>query len=176
MLYIVTGGAGSGKSEYAEKLAGELFDVQRKSDSSGKKIYLATMHYDPKDEEDMRRIMRHRVLRSGKGFLTEEQETNVDRIEAAESDVVLLEDFSNLTANTIFSEGSSADAAVESVLRLSKKTAALVVVTGEIACDIPNYEESVTQYIAAYTRACASLAENADHVTEVVCGIPLRIK
>ena len=64
MIHLVTGGSGSGKSAYAEKLVTE----QYKGDS---KYYIATMQVY--DEEGKARIERHRQMRSGKGFTTIEQ-------------------------------------------------------------------------------------------------------
>lgn len=64
MIHLVTGGSGSGKSAYAEKLV----TAQYKGDS---KYYIATMQVY--DEEGKARIERHRQMRSGKGFTTIEQ-------------------------------------------------------------------------------------------------------
>ena len=64
MFTLVTGGAASGKSEYAESLALRL---------PGRRIYLATMR--PADPESLARINRHRLLRQGRGFDTLERYT-----------------------------------------------------------------------------------------------------
>ena len=61
MMILVTGGASSGKSAYAEQLACSL---------PGSRYYLAAMK--PFGEEGARRIARHRALRAGKGFVTVE--------------------------------------------------------------------------------------------------------
>ena len=55
MIALVTGGASSGKSAYAESLACAL---------PGPRFYLAAMK--PYGEEGARRIARHRALRAGK--------------------------------------------------------------------------------------------------------------
>ena len=69
MIHLVTGGSGSGKSAYAEKLVTE----QYKGDS---KYYIATMQVY--DEEGKARIERHRQMRSGKGFTTIEQPAYIE--------------------------------------------------------------------------------------------------
>ena len=69
MIHLVTGGSGSGKSAYAEKLVTE----QYKKDS---KYYIATMQVY--DEEGKARIERHRQMRSGKGFTTIEQPAYIE--------------------------------------------------------------------------------------------------
>ena len=61
MIVLVTGGASSGKSAYAERVACSF---------AGERVYLAAMK--PFGEEGARRIARHRALRAGKGFSTVE--------------------------------------------------------------------------------------------------------
>lgn len=136
MIHLVTGGSGSGKSAYAEKLVTE----QYKGDS---KYYIATMRVY--DEEGKARIERHRQMRSGKGFTTIEQPacieealTKIDKWEEkqcvavqeekegkqhiAEQEekqcVALVECMSNLAANEIFQEEEIRPyAAVERILK-----------------------------------------------------------
>ena len=66
MLYLVTGGSGSGKSEYAEKLAVHL--RERLGSEAGRLYYVATMY--SYDRECDKRIARHRLMRRDKGFST----------------------------------------------------------------------------------------------------------
>ena len=63
MFYLVTGGSGSGKSEYAESLI--------TSSPFSERIYLAAM--EALGEEGSKRVLRHRRLRLGKGFSTFER-------------------------------------------------------------------------------------------------------
>ena len=67
MLHVVTGGSGSGKSEYAEKLIAES--------ALHRRIYVATMMVW--DDEGRKRVRRHREMRSGKGFITIEHYTGL---------------------------------------------------------------------------------------------------
>lgn len=67
MQYLITGGSGSGKSEYAEGLSLSL--------AGKKRIYLATMRIW--DGEGRARVQRHRRMRSGKGFYTAERYTDL---------------------------------------------------------------------------------------------------
>ena len=62
MLHLITGGSGSGKSEYAER--------QVQESGAGKRIYIATMI--PYGEDGRQRVERHRRLRSEKNFETVE--------------------------------------------------------------------------------------------------------
>ena len=63
MLYLRTGGSGSGKSEYAEKLA---VSMHQKGLAAGGLFYIATMY--PYDGECEERICKHQAMRKGKGF------------------------------------------------------------------------------------------------------------
>ena len=90
MLVLVSGGAASGKSEFAESLIVRA--------GHAKRTYIATMEL--RDAEDMRRAARHRAMRAGKGFITLECPRGL--IEAPlpqEGGSALLECMSNLVAD-----------------------------------------------------------------------------
>lgn len=70
MLIMVTGGSGSGKSEFAERCCMEL--------CPGEKIYIATMQ--PFGKEGAARIQRHKKLRAGKHFQTVECYTGLEKL------------------------------------------------------------------------------------------------
>lgn len=76
MLHVVTGGSGSGKSEYAEKLIAES--------ALHRLIYVATMMVW--DDEGRKRVRRHREMRSGKGFITIEHYTGLSSLELSTCD------------------------------------------------------------------------------------------
>ena len=69
MIHLVTGGSGSGKSEYAENW------LTGRNKKDGTYIYIATMQ--PYTEETMKKIERHHRLRAGKGFRTLEKYTDL---------------------------------------------------------------------------------------------------
>lgn len=99
MIHLVTGGSGSGKSEYAENWLMEQ--------SGGQKdllplIYVATMM--PYTEETKKKIERHHRLRAGKGFRTIEKYTDMYKVQVPENKGILLECISNLTANELYRE------------------------------------------------------------------------
>ena len=71
MMILVVGGAGSGKSEYAENLIGSLAE-------GGRKYYIATMKCS--DDESLRRVEKHRLMRKGKGFITIEQPVDIEKV------------------------------------------------------------------------------------------------
>ena len=168
MLTLVSGGAASGKSEYAESLL---------SDTTHEKIYIATMQ--PFGKDSAVKIARHHALRAGKGFQTLERYRNLEELEVPENCAVLLECMSNLVANECFSEAGF-DNAVQRILRgiehISKSTAEFVVVTNEIFSDGETYDRETAEYIEVLAGVNKELASCADRVIEVVCGIPINWK
>lgn len=183
MMILVIGGSGSGKSSYAEKTAVSIAQIETSHKTDMTKYYLATMKVY--DEEGRRKIERHRQLRSGKGFLTIEQLTEIsealEKMEAG-SRTVLLECVSNLTANEMFveTEAKSEIQVTEKVIKgieiLKEKTTHLVVVSNNIFEDVITYDETTMEYIHAMGKINRKLAALADKVVEVVAGIPIDIK
>ena len=81
MFFVVTGGSGSGKSAFAEKLTASL--------GEGRRIYIATMMCF--DEEGKKRISRHRAMRADKHFETLERYTDLCGLEVPADSILLLE-------------------------------------------------------------------------------------
>lgn len=181
MFAVVTGGSGSGKSEYAENLLLAL-DEQTKKGEPMERFYIATMF--PFDEETHKRIERHRNMRKGKGFDTIEcyvglkKQTLPSRSERKPS--CLLECMSNLTANEFYREdGAGAHTADEILLGIQHLTEIcehVVVVTNEVFSDGIIYDPSTMEYIEVLAEINRRMAEKADQVTEVVYSIPVHLK
>lgn len=177
MIWLITGGSGSGKSEYAEKLACRLAEEEgkQKQEPVGK-LYLATMQNDGAEARE--RISRHRRLRQGMGFVTVEAPYGVDTVEAY--DIVLLECVSNLAANLMFGKGMSADETaaeiINQVKHLSERHPHVVVVSNEIFSDGVLYDRETMEYVRGIGLANRRLAKLADHVCEVVYSIPMYVK
>lgn len=197
MIHLVTGGSGSGKSEYGEGLILDIPD--------GERFYIATMESSGREAE--RRIARHRKLRAGKGFLTIERPRDLGGLilpgEGRKN--VLLECVSNLAANEMFGGGAcgSAESAgetgacglaepaqetgpdrlaelarriVSDIRSLARQADHLVIVTNQVGEDGCCYDRETRTYIALVGRVNQELAKLADQVTEVVFGIPVIVK
>lgn len=166
MLFLVSGGAGSGKSEYAENLL--------LAHSTGPRIYLATM--EAWGEEGQARVARHRGLRRGKGFVTLEQPRELYRAAIPLGSSVLLECLSNLCANECFGPRGfdcaleRMEAGIEHVLHRAEN---LVIVTNELFSDGISYQLETEEYLKILAQLNRHLAQKADFVYEVVCGIPI---
>ena len=164
MLVLVTGGSGSGKSEFAENKAMSLGE---------NRTYIAAMK--PIGEEAQKRIERHRALREGKGFETVERYTDIKNLDV--SGTAILECMSNLLANEMFS--GSGENAVSEILAgvdaLMKKCGNLVIVTNEVSSDGMDYGGETEKYMKNLGALNCFLALKADEVYEVNCGIARKI-
>lgn len=168
MLVLVTGGAASGKSELAERIACGL----------GKhRVYVATMAV--RDQEDQMRVDRHRALREDKGFVTIECPAGLEKLSLEGRPVVLLECMTNLIANELFG-GPGGQAAEKMVLagvdRIMGLAESLVVVTGELFSDGISYTGETRRYLDILASVNKAAGERADAVLEAVCGIPMIYK
>ena len=172
MPIVVMGGSGSGKSAYAERL---VCDKAKQSP----KYYIATMKVY--DEEGQKKIERHRTLRQGKGFITIEQPTDIDRIDIT-GGIALLECMSNLVANEMFTDDGImpadevADKICHGIKKLSDKLDDIVIVTNNVFEDGVEYDDTTMEYIRTMGMVNCRIAQMADTVTEVVVGIPVTIK
>lgn len=197
MLCMVTGGSGSGKSEYAEKLACEQANkgvselaCEQEYKSGGRLYYVATMkpYVDASgkiDKETADKIFRHQRMRSNKGFTTIEQYHSIGELEFSGDDVVLLECMSNLLANEMYSGDcsvtniqSAISCIADPLVVLANKVKCLVVVTNEVFSDgrTDDYDESTVAYIKNLAAINMELARHSDLMYEVCCGIPIELK
>lgn len=180
MLYLITGGSGSGKSDYAESLAVQSY---RENACEGTLYYIATMY--PHDGECLERIARHRKMRSNKGFTTKECFGGLDHLKPEKDDVLLVECMSNLLANEMYLEqgqirdrGEASqkqldEAVLMPLLKLERSARLVVVVTNEVFSDGAAYDRETETYVKLLGRANRKLAACADGVAEVVCSIPV---
>ena len=169
MLILVSGGAGSGKSEFAEGLVTSSGLEQR--------VYLATMKVW--DAESVRRVERHRQMRAGKGFETLECPENLAGVTLPSGCAALLEDLSNLTANEFFGEQGrqgAFDRVLAGIDRAAGQAGLLVVVTNELFSDGMDYDPDTLAYLDVLARLNRAIAARAGGVYEVVCGIPVAWK
>lgn len=187
MLHLVTGGSGSGKSEYGENwLTGKENKGRDFIQREENYLYIATM--EPYGEEAKERIKRHRKMRSSKGFLTIECYKDLKKLNAFQETGqnfagILLECMSNLVANELYLPDGSMrreDLVLEEVLlgveNLKKQTDRLLIVSNEVTSDGIAYPAETRIYQELLGKINQTLAKQADLVTEVVYGIPIKIK
>ncbi len=200
MITLIIGGSGSGKSAYAEDY------VLAAAADLPKYYIATMQVYDAEGERKVERHRRLRAGKGfvtieqptdiGKagikiaGNAWNEQEKGdiheVDGMDAPNEEkqggVALLECMSNLVANEMFSgeQMPETDAVVrrvtEEIEALAKQLTHLVIVSNNVFEDGIAYDASTLRYIEALGRINTRLADLADHVLEVVVGIPVTVK
>lgn len=166
MFTLVSGGAASGKSEYAESLV--------LSCPSEVRYYIATMM--PFDDECRARIAKHRAMRAGKGFETVECPLKLGFVGLPKRGTVLLECLGNLAANELYAPDGAGDDALTAIVSgiesLLAQCRDLVVVTNDVFSGGNRYADDTDRYLRLLAAANRALAQRADAVCEVVCGLP----
>lgn len=166
MLNLIIGGAGSGKSAYAEALVLRL---------PGARVYLATM--SARDAESLKRIERHRARRAPHGFLTVERPVDLAGVQLPGNANVLLEDLSNLLANEMFSpQGGGAEAVRRGLESLFARCVNLTVVSNEIFSGGADFPPETLAYMKELALLNRELAAKCDFCAELVCSLPHILK
>ena len=165
-IILVTGGARSGKSVLAERIAGQ-FDMPR--------IYIATATAG--DEEMSRRIARHREMR-GTGWLTVEESRDLGRaLAATDGQGVRLVDCLTLwLTNLILAERDTAAAREALIAACERVSAPLVLVGNEVGLGIVPENALARRFRDEAGRLHQALAARAASVVFMVAGLPMRVK
>ena len=172
MRVFICGGAGAGKSAFAEGLAQKL---------GGRLVYVATMPVV--SDEDKAKVERHHRLRAGKGFVTIERPGVLSDL-PDNGETMLVECLSTHVANMMFNpstdSGQSADHWIK-VLKaelapLLKRKGNTIFVSLEITSDGTTYSPETEAYKSVLTAINRYLVQSSDAAFEVVCGIPVKIK
>ena len=198
MIIFVNGGSDSGKSAYAGKLAERLAANHLENKNI---LYIATL--SDRSEESKQRVERHRRLREKGSYHVEEcfsLETLRDLSDKKMSEdpliplkkkevfrhgIVLFDSLDGFTANVFFEKEDAfreqiTEQLAEETYGLMKSLAAvstaLIIVSDAIYSDGIQFDEGTRGYMEYTAMTEQLLAAAADHVVEVVCGIPLLLK
>lgn len=183
-IVLITGGARSGKSTYAEKLAKE---------TKGGVLYIATSI--PFDDEMRDRVKKHKERRPATWYTFEGYE-NLKQVfynEKMQFNTILLDCITIMVTNLMFDRAGdnfdelsdqSIDIMEKEILQevaefideAEKSLKTIIIVTNEIGSGIvPEYKMArVFRDIAG--RVNQYIASRAKEVHLVVCGIPIKIK
>ena len=174
MNVLVFGGAGSGKSAFAEQYACTF---------PGRRVYVATMANSGREAQE--RIDKHLRQRDGMGFETIECHASLEQafVHVKKQDIILLDDLGNLAADALFSpDGLMADPKqtlqrlADEVFSLADAVAHLVVVGNDVGgAGLTGFRGTDT-WITLMGSLCCQLAARFDVVVEVVSGIPYTVK
>jgi adenosylcobinamide kinase/adenosylcobinamide-phosphate guanylyltransferase len=176
---LITGGVRSGKSKYAQELAGKL---------DNKVLFVATA--EALDEEMRLRIAEHRKTRPLEWQTLEATGDigNLIRINISEANVVII-DCIALLLNNIFSKEYRNNQIQSSIIettinneiinlcyQIYEIPATFIIVTNEVGSGIVPDNEMARLYRDLLGKANQMLAEDAEEVYLMVAGIPVRIK
>ncbi len=179
-MTLITGGAASGKSEFAERLV--------RASSCPRRIYLATMQ--PYGPEAKQRIRKHRDRRAADGYETVECYRDLEQsVFPAADAVVLLDCLGNLAANELFRElerpgapdrlpdpETAREQALSRMLRgicaWNNACSELLLVTNEVGGGGTRYAGDTDTYLSLLGTLNREAAALSDRVVKVSCGLP----
>lgn len=166
-IILITGGARSGKSTYAEKLALTL---------SPNPIYLATARIW--DEEFRKRVLHHQKRR-GEEWTNIEEEKELSRHDFSNR-VVLIDCVTLWCTNFYFDMTPNMKAALEAVKeefnQLVQQDATFIFVTNEIGMGGTSENDIQRHFTDMLGWMNQHIASQADEVILMVSGIPVKVK
>ncbi len=166
-IILITGGARSGKSAYAEQLALKL---------STEPVYLATSRIW--DEEFRERVRRHQARR-GPQWTNIEEEKELSR-HALEGRVVLVDCLTLWATNFFYDLEGNTDLALDAMKaefdRFIGQDATFLFVTNEIGMGGTSDSEVQRKFTDLQGWMNQYAASRADEVVLMVSGIPVKIK
>ena len=176
-LIFITGGARSGKSNFAEKVAAK---------ASKEVVYIAAGQ--PLDEEMAHRIKKHKSRRPIDWETYEEPievRELVNRL-GLEKEVILIDCLTLLTSNLLLRKEDKVEDArwqgeilveIEKLAEVSYKVPAqVIIVSNEVGMGLVPDNPLGRVYRDILGRANSIIADKADEVFMIVSGIPLKIK
>jgi adenosylcobinamide kinase/adenosylcobinamide-phosphate guanylyltransferase len=168
MLYLITGGARSGKSRYAQELALSL---------TPNPVYVATAKVWDADFEQ--RVRRHRQDR-GPAWTSFEEQLQVSAL-PLEGRVAVVDCVTLWLTNFFMQHQQDVDACLQSLqheiqLLLQKKNTTLIIVTNEIGMGVHAATETGRKFTDLQGWANQYIAGHAQKVILMVSGIPVPVK
>ncbi|MBO5016192.1 MAG: bifunctional adenosylcobinamide kinase/adenosylcobinamide-phosphate guanylyltransferase [Bacteroides sp.] len=166
-IILITGGARSGKSSYAEKMALKL---------SPNPIYMATARVW--DEEFRQRVIKHQQAR-GPEWTNIEEEKELSKYDVT-GKVILIDCVTLWCTNYFFEYQGNVKQALELAKqefdRFTTQEATFIFVTNEIGMGGTSENELQRKFTDMQGWMNQYVAAQADEVTLMVCGIPVKIK
>ena len=175
-LIFITGGCGSGKSAFAQRLAEKL---------AGPKVYLATAPC--LDDEMARRIARHQADRAATGWRTVEETLDIagalQRLDAGET--VLVDCLTLWINNLLFEEAKTQIKITEEMIAgISREIVAAgksrpgttIFVANEVGLGIVPDNELARRFRDLAGRCNQTIAAAADTAVFMVSGLPMMLK
>jgi adenosylcobinamide kinase/adenosylcobinamide-phosphate guanylyltransferase len=166
-IILITGGARSGKSSYAEKMALSL---------TANPVYLATARVW--DEEFRERVKRHQERR-GPEWTNIEEEKELSRHDLT-GRIVLIDCITMWCNNFFFDLNDDVDATLramkEEFLKFTNQDATFIFVTNEIGMGGTSINDIQRRFTDLQGWMNQFVASQADEVILMISGIPVKIK
>ena len=164
---LVLGGARSGKSAFAEKMA---------LSAGLRPIYLATAQ--PLDDEMSLRVARHQKTRAGHGWTTKEEPLDLPgALKICTVQDIVLVDCATLWLTNHWMAGSDLSVELKKLgSALSDCAAQVVVVSNELGQGNIAMDKDTRRFNDAHGEMNQHLAAHADLVVAVMAGLPLALK
>lgn len=166
-IILITGGARSGKSSYAEKMALSL---------STHPVYLATARIW--DEEFRQRVLRHQRDR-GPEWENIEEEKELSRHRLAER-VILIDCVTLWCTNFLFDSQADIDPLLEEIKaefdRFTAQDATFIFVTNEIGLGGTSPNDLQRKFTDLVGWVNQYIAAHSDNVYFMVSGLPMKLK
>lgn len=163
MNTLVLGGARSGKSAYAERLAA----------AHPRKIYLATA--EPRDAEMRARIAEHKRRRDG--WETVEEPLAIADVIAARTDAVILVDCLTLWLSNLMERGCDVETErARLCAAIGAAQAPLILVSNEVGLGIVPDSALAREFRDHAGRLNQRVAEACGRVVFMAAGLPLTLK
>jgi len=173
-VILVLGGARSGKSEYAKKVAIE---------AKNSVVFIATGK--PIDREMKERIEKHRALRP-REWRTIECERNVAKAmeelnKEGDKSTIIIDCITFLVNNLIYEATADTwekivDEEISAIIKEAEKREVVIIVSNEVGLGLVPAAEISRRYRDILGSANQSLAAKADEVYFMMAGLPIKIK
>ncbi len=167
MITLILGGARSGKSQRAEKLA---------TDSNKTVTYIATAPMLHDDPEWQQRIARHQAQRPSDWRTIEVPHDLATAIEDASPDLLLVDCLSLWLSNRLLADGDLHYESEALCTSIRKFRGDLILVSNEVGMGLVPEHALGRAFRDAQGRLNQQIAACAHHVELVVAGIPLVLK
>lgn len=176
MIIFISGGARSGKSQFAEQTALSYFDHMKKENHNVSLRYIATAKKS--DDEMVERIRIHQHDR-GETWHTFEESFHLEPILSNfnKGDVILLDCMTIWVSNVMFELGLRLEEMEERVNRwlsiARENQFHLLIVSNDVNEGIPHRDNVVQSYMYTLQRLHYNLVQQSDIAVQVQAGIPL---
>ncbi|MDQ0228994.1 bifunctional adenosylcobinamide kinase/adenosylcobinamide-phosphate guanylyltransferase [Metabacillus malikii] len=175
MIVFISGGARSGKSQFAEDKALALFEKQKQTNETAYLYYVATAKRT--DTEMVERIGIHQQSRSNKWSTIEEPFHVLNVLKTCRTGgVILLDCLTIWLSNAMFDHHKSKEeliTIINSWIDTAKlRNIQLIIVSNDVNEGFPVTDKYVSNYMYLLQKLHQLIVNRAEHVIQLQAGIP----